>query len=101
MAGIELLEAYDGALDVSNRLSYKGLFRVCPWVADYGDLVILLGFYDSYSNLYKKDHRTADEYIYKKVRKGLDEKCDVPNTNVSLYSTKKIDQATHYHKSHH
>ena len=101
MARIESLEAFDGALDVSNRSSYKGLFLVCPWVADYGDLVVLLGSYDSYSNLYQKDHKTVDLYIYKKVRKGLDEKCDVPNANASLYSTKKMDQATHYHKSHH
>ena len=71
------------------------------WVADYGDLVILLGPYCSYSYLYQKDHRKIDIYIYKKVRKGLDEICDVLNANVSLCSTKKIDQTAHYHKSHH
>ena len=66
------------------------------WVADSDFLVILLSSYDAYSYLYQKDHRTASIYIYKKVRKGLDEKCDVPNANASLYSTKRIDQATHY-----
>ena len=35
------------------------------WVADYGDLVILLNSYDSYSYLFQKDHRTASIYIRK------------------------------------
>ena len=46
------------------------------WVADYGDLVILLGSYDSYSYLNKKDHRKIDIYIYiyiRKSKKELDE----------------------------
>ena len=38
------------------------------WVADYGDLVFLIGSYDSYSYLYQKDHIKID--IYKKFRKG-------------------------------
>ena len=72
------------------------------WVADYGDLVVLLGSYDSYSYLNQKDHRKKKYiYIYKKVRKRVRRKCDVQNANASLYSTKRRDQATHYHKSHH
>ena len=52
-------------------------------------------------DIYIKKITEQQIYIYKKVRKGLDAKCDVPNANASLYSTKRIDQATHYHKSHH
>ena len=40
------------------------------WVADYGDLVVLLGSYDSYSYLYQKYHRKIDIYIYIYLRKS-------------------------------
>ena len=81
---------------------HKGDYSLyASWVANYGNLVVLLGSYNFYSYLYQKDHKIVDVYIYKKVRKGLDKKCDVPNANASLYSTKNIDQATHYHKLHH
>ena len=34
------------------------------WVADYGDLIVLLGSYDYYSYLNQKDHRKIYTYIY-------------------------------------
>ena len=45
------------------------------WVTDYGDLVVLLGSYDSYSYLYQKDHRKIEIYVYirnsEKVRRKV------------------------------
>ena len=45
-------------------------------------------------HIYIKNITEKQIYIYKKIIKGLDKKCDVPNANTSLYSTKKIDRYT-------
>ena len=52
-------------------------------------------------HIYIKKIIEQQVYIYKKVRKGLDKKCDVSKCKCFTLLHQKIVQATHHKKSHH